>query len=669
MLTIQENLSQAMLEVTSEGVMITSDQCEIVSVNKAFTEITGYSESELVGKQPGLLKSHLHNDDFYVQLWETVRQTGRWEGQLWSRRKNGEIFLAELSVCSLKDERHAVTYYVAALSDANVRLHAKVFEAASEGIMITDSNGAVLSINSAFTTVTGYTFDEMLGKTPRVLHSGVQSKPFYIKMWESIHESGGWQGEIWNRRKNGEIYPEWLSISAVYNENGDVTHYVGIFSDISERKHEEESLKFLAHHDVLTGLPNRILFYTELKEALTAARRDETKVALLFIDLDHFKTINDTLGHSIGDELLKQVAERLKNCLRSTDTIARLGGDEFTVILPHIAQQDDVIRIIRKIKEKLNEPVFVENETLFISPSIGVSVYPDDAQDTATLLKNADSAMYKAKEHRNQYRFYMPHMEQTSSRKMELDKSLRRALLNGELEVFYQSQFDISTKRVTALEALLRWRHPEFGMIPPSEFIPIAEENGTIVQIGQWVLAMACKQNKTWQEMGMPHVTIFVNLSPRQLQEPNFIDTVKQTVDASGLDYRYIGLEITEGISIHQISSVLTVLQKLKQMGIEVAVDDFGTGYSSLSYLKNYPVGILKIDKSFIDNIDSDSTNAAIVKGIVHMAEGLNVRVIAEGVETEEQLRFLEKIGCSSIQGFLLGQPSPPNECEYWSFH
>lgn len=530
--------------------------------------------------------------------------------------------------------------------------------------MITDKRGVIVSVNPSFTTLTGYTRVEVIGETPSILNSGRQNTDFYINMWSSIHEKGFWKGEIWNKKKSGEVYPEWLSISTIYDKNQETINYVGVFSDITERKESEEYLKYLANYDTLTDLPNRVLFKARLEVAIENAKRYDKKVAILFLDLDRFKGINDTLGHNVGDYVLKQVAERLSQNVRKSDTVARLGGDEFTIILPEIKKEDVAISVVNKIFKALTYPFFYKEQELFITTSIGITFYPDDAISIENLLINADSAMYKAKEQGNRFALYTPEINDKLSRDRIIEQGLHKALDRAELTIYYQPQIDLKTKKIIGLEALLRWIHPELGYVSPAEFIPVAEQTGLIVPIGEWVIKEACRKNKDWQEKGYPSITLAVNLSARQFMDSNLVPTIIRILKETKLDPKYLDLEITESISIYNINKIIQILTELKAIGVNVSIDDFGTGHSSLSYLKSFPITHLKIDKSFVDDIVSDKSNLVIIKAIIEMAHGLDLKVIAEGVESKEQLLYLEKLNCNAAQGYIFSRPLPTLEIE-----
>ena len=536
----------------------------------------------------------------------------------------------------------------------------KIFEYASEGVMISDTAAHILNVNKAFTQVTGYSHDEVLGKSPSLLNSGRQDAGFYRAMWQSLTETGRWQGEIWNRRKNGEIYLEWLSITAIMNHLGRATHYVAIFSDITTIKANEERLHRLAYYDALTELPNRILFNDRLNQAMARADRSKQMVAVMLLDLDRFKIINDTLGHMAGDTLLIDVAQRIGDCMRESDTVARLGGDEFIVVLPDMDNINYASLVAQKIIDVLTQPFTLEGQEVFITASIGISFYPSSGDNAEILVKKADIAMYQAKEQgRNNYQFHRSSASDKTSALFALEHSLRRALERNELSLHYQPQIDIETGCITGMEALLRWQHPERGMILPNEFIPLAEETGLIIPIGEWVLRSACAQNKEWQDSGLPPVRIAVNISVRQLKQKNLVAKITETLAETGLDPQWLELELTESMIMQNAEDSVQQLNGIKSLGIGLAIDDFGTGYSSLSYLKRFPIGRVKIDQSFVQGMCNNLDDAAISRAIIALANSLNLKVTAEGVETQDQLSFLREHQCCDAQGFLFSHPVP----------
>jgi diguanylate cyclase (GGDEF)-like protein/PAS domain S-box-containing protein len=634
--------------------------------------ITGYSEEEVAGRTPGLLKSNFHPTEFYVDMWASIHKDGSWQGEIWNRRKNGEIYPEWLSISSVKDDNGDLINYVGMFSDitqrkntlSKLRLHAQVFSNASEGIMITDKQLRILSVNQAFTTMTGYSEEEAAGHTPRLLHSGIQNQLFYIKMWERIHASGTWQGEIWNRRKNGEVYPEWLSISTLRDENGLITNYIGMFTDITERKQSEEHLKYLAHFDTLTGLPNRTLLNELVLDATTKAIRTNQKLAVFFIDLDRFKMVNDALGHAVGDRLLQQVAGRLSGAVDENDIISRLGGDEFILVQRHPQKPEEALAYAQRLLSEMTRPFVVDDNELYVSASIGISLYPEHGENLETLVKHADLAMYEAKLQKCGFHLFSAGILDTFKRKLELENELRRAIDRQELHIHYQPQICASSCRIEGIEALLRWTHPTLGKVSPGEFIPIAEETGIIMDIGKWVLKEVCAQLSLWQAAKLDVPTIAVNLSARQFMANDLVASVQDIVNGTPCDPRQIVIEITESSSMGDIESVLPVLYQFKSLGFQIAIDDFGKGYSALGYMKKFPIDILKIDKSFIQEITSDAKSAVITKAIIDMAHGMKLKVIAEGVETPEQLETLRTMNCDVIQGYIIDPPLPSDKLE-----
>ena len=536
--------------------------------------------------------------------------------------------------------------------EENLRLSAAVFENTTEGVMITDKSAAIIIINKAFSSITGYTLEELRGKTAAVLKSGRQDAQFYADMWKAIHETGSWQGEIWNRRKSGEIYPEWLNISAVKDKQGEITNYVAVFSDITEMKESESRLKHLAHHDPLTGLPNRLLLNACVHQSISAAQRNGSTMAVMFLDLDKFKLINDTLGHPVGDQLLLEVSRRLLDTLRAEDLVSRLGGDEFVVVLEDLPDSRFAGNVAKKINAALAEKFHLDGHELFISCSIGISIFPGDGDNIDELFKNADTALYRAKEEgRNNYQYYTEELTKRAMERMSLETDLRQALERNELELYYQPQLDLYNGRICGMEALLRWQHPRNGLMLPSSFIPLAEESGLIGVIGHWVLRTACARLKAWHDAGLPRVRVSINLSAAQFRHKNLAQLVAAALQDSGLAPEYLELELTESIVMQDAEATIEVLRTIKKLGVKIAIDDFGTGYSSLSYLKRFPVDRIKIDQSFVRNITSDPADAAVSQAIISMSHSLNLVTLAEGVETEAQREFLRSRHCNEMQG------------------
>lgn len=548
-------------------------------------------------------------------------------------------------------------------AQALLRLSSQVFDGSSEAIMITDTEQRIVTVNRAFTKVTQYTADEIFGQTPAYLSSGYHDKTFYQNMWQSLKTFGHWQGEISNRRKDGEIYPEWLNIASVHDNTGTLTNYIAMFSDISDIKKAEAQIEFLAYRDALTGLPNYQLLRDHLKLAIPYAERSKAKVALLYLDLDNFKIVNDTLGHAIGDTLLKRVALRLRECVTDTDTISRQGGDEFLIMLTDVYNGDDIANIANKILSQLAEPFSIDQHELTASLSIGIAVYPDDGENFEILLKKADTAVFQAKQAgRDTYRFYTDKMNVDAAEHLSMRSGLGRAIARNELVLYYQPQIDLNSGKVIGSEALIRWNHAELGLVAPGRFIPMAEDSGLIIPIGGWVLHEACRQAMAWQKAGLPEIVIAVNLSALQFRRGNLEQTVISALTQSGLDPRFLELEITESLLIQDAESTLAIVKRLKTLGIKFSIDDFGTGYSSLAYLKRLHVDKIKIDQSFVRNLASDPEDAAIVHAIVQMARSLNLKTIAEGVEEENLIEHLKRYHCDEAQGYHFARPMPSDD-------
>ena len=556
------------------------------------------------------------------------------------------------------------------VAEEELRLAATTFQSHA-GILVTDPQGTILRVNPAFEAMTGYTAAELVGRNPRILHSGRHDEKFYQHMWSLLKETGRWEGELWNRHKDGHLYAELLTITAVKNDHGELTHYVGTTQDITERKHAEARVEHLAYYDDLTELANRRLLHDRLQQEIAVARRHGVHGALLFIDLDQFKHLNDALGHPVGDELLRQVAARLKDMVRAEDTVARLGGDEFVLMLP--AQNKDLAHVgfeaqavAEKVRSLLSRSYNLNGHQYHVTASIGIVLFPENDEDADDVLKHADSALYRAKEEgRNTVRFYQPSMQAAASTRLMLEKDLREALELESFTLHYQPQVDIEG-RVSGAEALIRWQHPERGMVPPNQFIPVAEDTGLILEIGNWVLRSAVQQIREWQRRKTctGSCRVAVNVSPRQFHQTNFVDQVLGICEEEGVAPECVELEITESMVMSNIGETIEKMEALRARGIRFAIDDFGTGYSSLSYLKRLPLDMLKIDRSFVRDVVSDPNDAAIVDTIIAMTSHLGLGVIAEGVETREQLDFLRERGCTHFQGFYYSPPVPAEELD-----
>lgn len=553
--------------------------------------------------------------------------------------------------------------------EVSLRVAAVAFET-HEAILITDTQSRIIRVNQAFQDITGYSAEDVIGNNPKILSSGRHDKAFYEAMWQQLLNTGTWSGEVWDRRKDGQTYPKWLTITAVKNDAGETTEYVGIFSDITARKQAEEEIRNLAFFDTLTKLPNRRLLMDRLRLALSASARTNHYGALLFLDLDRFKTINDTLGHDYGDLLLIEVAERIRSCVREVDTVARLGGDEFVVLIEHFSAQmtevsQRVAHIAEKIRVALAAPYRLNQHECHTSPSIGVCLYHGNTEEVDTLVKHADMAMYQAKAAgRNAVRFFDPLMQQAVEARSAIEVDLRRAVIGGQLQLHYQIQVDNENRPIGA-EALVRWFHPVRGMVSPGQFIPVAEESALILEIGNWVLETACKQLAVWNKREATRdLMLAINVSGQQFRQADFVDKVAAVIRAYPINASCLKLELTESVVLSDVADVVKKMHELKAIGVKLSMDDFGTGYSSLSYLKQLPLDQLKIDQSFVRDIANDPNDAVMVQTIISLAKNFRLNVIAEGVETEEQLEFLKVNGCMAYQGYLFSKPVPVEEFE-----
>ena len=551
---------------------------------------------------------------------------------------------------------------------AEMEIAATAFDASQEGMMVTDASNRIVRVNRAFCEMTGYSAEEAIGQTPRILGSGLQDALFYEKLWASVNTTGAWRGEIWNRRKDGEIYPEYLAINVVRDARGNIVNHVACMADITQRKRFEDRIQRLAFYDHLTGLPNRSLLMDRLHQAMLGVSRRKRRGAVLFIDLDNFKTLNDTLGHAYGDVLLKQVADRLTECVRETDTVARLGGDEFVVLLCDLSHDPlDASEKARQIGEKIRVSLAnryeLEQHEHICTPSIGVTMFHDGNEDVEEVLKQADIAMYEAKgSGRNTLCFFDAQMQASINERVRMEAELRLAVEDGQLRLYFQPQKNADGE-LTGAEALIRWQHPDRGIVSPAKFIPVAEESGLILPIGLWVVESACAQLKAWEsDPETSDLVLSVNVSAKQFHLADFVEQITSIISRFGINPHRLKLELTETMLIGNYDEVIRSMQALADAGVQLSLDDFGTGYSSLQYLKRLPIHQLKIDQSFVRDISTDPGDLAIVKTIIAMAGSLGLEVIAEGVETEEQRQMLMACGCLNYQGYLFGRPMPIDE-------
>ncbi|MBI4938188.1 MAG: EAL domain-containing protein [Nitrosomonadales bacterium] len=649
----------------------------ILDVNQRMCEMYGYTHEEALLCGPDDLSSGVppYSTAEAVKKIRLAFTDGPQIFEWLARARDGHLFWVEVGLRLTTIGNRQVI--LAAVRDINARKQtetelriASVAFESHESMIITDTNGTILRVNHAFIESTGYSAEEATGQTPRILKSGRHDVNFYRAMWDTLIKTGKWQGEIWDRRTNGEIFPKWLTISAVKGADGTVSHYVGSHIDISESKAAQEEIKNLAFYDSLTQLPNRRLLIDRLQQALASSGRDGRAGALMFIDIDHFKVLNDTLGHTTGDMLLQQVARRLESCIREGDTVSRLGGDEFVVMLEGLSRQSieaaaQIEGLGEKILTSLNQPYQLASHEHHSTSSIGATVFHGNEHAIEDLLKQADIAMYQAKKAgRNTLRFFDSQMQDAINARAVLEGELRKALNLKQFHLYYQVQVDNSLRTLGA-EALIRWMHPERGLVSPAEFIPLAEETGLILPIGRWVLDSACAQLKAWQGNALTRgLVLSVNVSATEFRQASFMAQVQASVKLHGINPALLKLELTEGMLVENMENAIETMHALKKTGIQFSLDDFGTGYSSLQYLKRLPLDQLKIDQSFVRNLGSSNSDQAIVRTIIAMAASLNLEIIAEGVETEEQQQFLKDKGCSQYQGYLFGKPMPIGQFE-----
>ncbi|MCP4596720.1 PAS domain S-box protein [Neptuniibacter sp.] len=650
-----------------DGFWIVDTDGSILDVNEAYVKMSGFSREELMGMKI----NDLDVVESPADTRERIESIMNSRGALFTtkhRRKDGNIYDVEVNATYWAGGGSGGHFFAflrditqKRLDEEKLRQAATVFGSTNDGVMITGTDGVIQMVNEAFCHLTGYSEAEIIGAPARILQSGRHDNQFYQEMWKSISETGSWQGEIWNRRKDGSTYPELLSINAVYDDAGEISNYVGVFADISRLKESEQKLAYLAHHDMLTGLPNRLMLHARLEQAMGASKRNASYVALLLLDLDRFKDVNDSFGHAAGDELLQQIADLLQKRLRQVDIVCRMGGDEFAVLLEDIHHPEDAGVIADEIISLLAKAWTLSNGCeVAIGASVGISLYPTQSEDADALLQHADAALYRAKaEGRGRFHYFTEELTQDARNRLDLEAKLIHGIENQEFEVYYQPQVDIDSGCIVGAEALVRWNDPDKGIVSPLDFIPLAEQTGLISDIGRIVLRTACAQVSTWIDQGYEPISIAVNLSAVQLRHLDIKSEISSVLAETKLPASYLELEITESALMEREQESIELLHSLRELGVKIAIDDFGTGYSSLAYLKKFPLDVLKIDKSFVDDIPSDKDDMVIASTIVAMGHSLGLKVLAEGVETAEQLEFLRSKTCNSYQGFLTSPPVP----------
>ncbi len=646
-----------------------------VWVNRRMEDLFGYGPDELIGLSPEVLCASAR--DFAQVQRAALPQpadagTGATECQM--KRRDGSLVWVELFGKAVDaDDRSKGTVWIVQditrqkQAEEHLRLASTIFEITAEAILVSDSRNRIVMVNPAFTEITGYTQEEVAGRDPAFLSSGRHDAGFYDTMWDALADTGRWEGEIWNRRKNGEVFPEWLSIAAVRGENDATEYYVAAFSDITKRKQDEERIDHRANYDALTDLPNSRLIQDRVDQALAQAAHTGDRVGVLYLDLDNFKFVNDTMGHGVGDVVLGEMARRMRSCLRDRDAIGRVEGDEFMVFLAAIQSPEETTMVARRLLEAVSRPMVLagRRDDIVVTTSVGIAVYPEDGDTTAELMRNAATAAFHAKERgRNNYQFFTDDMNIRAMERLSLENRLRRALERGEMVLHYQPKVNLRHGRIVGVEALVRWQSPEEGLVTPGKFIPLAEETGLIVPLGEWVLRTACAQAKAWQDAGLAPLRMGVNLSARQLSKPDLLADIMRILDETGLPPEHLEMEITESSLMERADDAITTLGEMRAMGIHLTADDFGTGYASLNYLRNFPLDAIKIDRSFVSDIGGGRGASMLAAAVIAIGQSLDLTVTAEGVENEAQLAFLRQHWCDEIQGSYFSPALPAAEFE-----
>ena len=668
--------TRSLIESSLDPLVTIATDGEITDVNLATEQITGYSKKELIGTDfanyftdsakatAGYLEAYEKGSvrDYYLEL----------------KHKGGHVTPVLYNASVYKDSKGQVVGVFAAARDISQQIEAekiqlsdRVFRESHDGIIITNSLGIIVDVNPMFNQITGYSRDEVIGKNPNILISGKQSSEFYSEMWDAINEDGHWQGEVWNRKKNGELYAGLLSISSLDDKGGKTLHYVGIFSDITRSKQQQEKLELMAHYDVLTSLPNRALFADRFIQAIAHSKRQKSLLAVCFLDLDNFKPVNDNYGHNAGDQLLVEVAKRIKSNIRVEDTVSRQGGDEFALLLGDLKSHAECEQTLERVHKALSQPYIIDGHAHNVTVSTGVTLYPLDNSDMDTLVRHADQAMYEAKQlGRNRYQFFNTKQDKDVIHKHHRLDDIQHALENKEFELYYQPKVNMKTGDVFGVEALIRWFHPENGLIPPLDFLPITEGSPLEINIGNWVIDQALAQSLEWQKQNI-YLEISVNISSKHLTSSLFVEKLGDVLARyPSIDSKYLQLEILESSAFADLDAIGNIIRLCRhKLGVNVALDDFGTGYSSLTHLRNLPVNIIKIDQSFVRDMLDDPSDYAIIDGVIGLTESFNRDVIAEGVETTEHGLMLLVMGCSNGQGYGIAKPMPAKEVSDWLNH
>ncbi|QDF29815.1 EAL domain-containing protein [Halarcobacter anaerophilus] len=653
------------VENSDNSIILTDTKKNILYVNDIFEKTTGFNKEEVFGNKPKILQSGETPLQTYSDLNKSLESGKKWEGEFINKKKDGSIFYEKASIVPvvLDDEisnylaiKLDITEYI--LQNESLKLSATVFENIQEGILVLDSSKKILTVNKAFETMTGYSKENILGKTPMFLKSEYHDMIFYKKVEEELAQKGRFKGKIFGKKSNGGVIPFWVNISTIKDKKDQVSRYIVVCTSLEEIIETQKKADFLAYHDSLTKLPNRVKFENDLEFSINIAKRRNHNLFVLFIDLDRFKMINDSLGHVVGDELLKIISSRIKEVLRDSDIIARMGGDEFIVVLDSTRDKNAASYVCQKILNIIKKPIEVEDNVLNTSASIGIAVYPDDGRDITTLIKNADTAMYHAKNlGKNNYQYYNKQLSLNVNEQLQIEQALKKAISNNEIYLNYQPQYDLVSRKITAFEALARWESDELGFIPPDKFIPIAEDTGLIIDIGKHIFETACKAYVEFKSLNPSLKYIAINISSVQFKDKNFVDDILEIVSTYKIKPSEIELEVTERYVMEYSESNLNSMQQFRDLGFRFSIDDFGTGYSSMSYLTKFPIDVIKVDKAFIDGIPKDNNNVLISKAIVALSKSLNYKVVAEGIEEKVQEDFLKSISCDIGQGYFFSKP------------
>jgi len=653
------------IENSDNVIVITDVDRHIEFVNDAFESHTGYTKEEVYGENPNILKSDMVSPEVYKSLNETLDRGEKWQGELINKRKDGSLLYEQASIVPIFMDGELVQYLAIKLDVTEyikqqkiLQQAATVYETIEDGIVITDMNKKIVSVNHAFCDLFGYSRKELIGQEPMIIMSLKEDEIFYKNMWYTIRTKGRWSGRVENRTKYGKRIPVWLTIAVVKDKNREIQNYIAIYTNLEEIIKMEDKANYLAYHDSLTGLPNRTSFEMKINKILSLAKAEEEKVAILFIDLDRFKVINDTLGHHIGDEMLIQLAQRIKAQIDSTTLFARIGGDEFVVVMKLNEQKKEAGVLAEKLLMVIREPILIQDYHLNTTASIGIAIYPDDGEDRNEIVKHADSAMYHAKEKgKDNYQFYTKQLSLDVEARLNLEQELLHALERKELILQFQPQYSLNSRDIVGAEALLRWKNPQLGVVSPNDFIAIAEETGIIIDIGYFVFEEACKTYMSWIHMGLDIKSISINISSIQFREDDVFEKFQEIILRTGIPAHRIEIEITERFIMEYSTTNLTILEDLRNIGCKISIDDFGTGYSSMSYIKSLALDTIKIDKSFIEDLPHDSHDAEVSKAIIALSKSLGYQVVAEGIETAEQEKFLKMHGCDIGQGYYFAKP------------